>query len=363
MEKKVNDGISGVDMPPIEGLVFRQFRGAEDTAAVAALLNAAWHADGVERVTTAEEVARLYTSRSAFDPARQMLLAEVDGAVVGMEQHHWLSLRDGMQVYGHNCTVSPGWRDQGLEQALLQWNEHRLRAIAREHRQSAPADGAPASVPAEAGSDKSPARVLAWPDWLQETGAIVPLLVSEGYQPVRYHFDMLCPVLDGLPEAPLPAGVEVRPVEPAHYPAIYAAYKEAFADAFDSTPPSEAEYQRWRQRPFTQFPELCQVAWVGDQVAGLVLCSINATENERYGRRRGSVDAVCIRPAWRGQGLARVLLVLALHALREQSMTEAVLMVDTQNAHGALRLYEGVGFQIARRRALYSKPLEPEPAL
>jgi mycothiol synthase len=331
--------------------MFRRFRGVEDTAALAALLNAAWQADRVERITTAEEVVRLYAPRPAFDPAWQMMLAEVDGVVVGMAQHHWLSLRDGKQVYGHRCAVAPNWRGQGIEQALLQWNERRLRAIARERRQSAPADGAP------------PEQVLAWPDWVQEKAAIVPLLVSEGYQPVRYHFDMLCPALDRLPEAPLPAGVEVQPVESSHYPAIYSAYKEAFADAFDSTSPSEAEYQRWLQRPFARSSELCRVAWADDQVAGLVLCSINAAENERYGRLRGSADAVCIRPAWRGRGLARALLVQALHALREQGMTEAVLMVDTQNAHGALRLYEGVGFRIVIRRALYSKPLEPETVL
>jgi len=345
MEQQASDNMFPIGAPPIAGLAFRHMRGSADHAALAVLLNEAWQADVVERATTAEEVARLYASRPAFDPVRQMVLAEGDGVLIGMAEHHWLALRDGTYIYGHTCAVAPTRRGQGLEQALLHWNERCLRTVAAQHRQAAVA---PVTVPA---------RVLAWPDWLQETEAMVPILTSEGYQPVRYQFDLRCPALNALPETLLPAGVDVRPVEPAHYPAIYTAYKEAFADAFDSTPPSEAEYQRWRQRPFAQFPALCQVAWAGDQIVGLVLCSINAAENERYGRQRGTVDAVCVPPAWRGRGLARTLLVRALEGLREQGMTEATLMVDTQNAHGALRLYESVGFQVATRQALYSKPL------
>jgi len=65
-----------------------------------------------------------------------------------------------------------------------------------------------------------------------------------------------------------------------------------------------------------------------------------------------------VRPAWRRRGLATVLLVQALTALRERGMTEASLVVDTQNAHSSLRLYEKIGFRPIRRRALYDKPLE-----
>ena len=74
--------------------------------------------------------------------------------------------------------------------------------------------------------------------------------------------------------------------------------KEAFADAFDSTPPSEEDYQRWFKRPRLQFPEFGKVAWQGKQVAGMVHSSIKREENERSGRCRSWVEDVCLRAAW-----------------------------------------------------------------
>jgi len=38
-------------------------------------------------------------------------------------------------------------------------------------------------------------------------------------------------------------------------------------------------------------------------------------------------------------------------------MEETALGVDAQNPHGALRLYESVGYQVERRHTTYRKPL------
>jgi ribosomal protein S18 acetylase RimI-like enzyme len=40
-------------------------------------------------------------------------------------------------------------------------------------------------------------------------------------------------------------------------------------------------------------------------------------------------------------------------------MTEGMLGVDSENANGALRLYEGLGFEIHTRSAAYRRQIEP----
>jgi ribosomal protein S18 acetylase RimI-like enzyme len=330
--------------PSLPGVCFRFFQTAEDYASITRLMNATWQADEVEFTTTAEGMAHLYAPQPTFEPARQLLLAERDGKVIALAQHRWMELRDGKQLYLHTYAVLPEYRDQGLEQALLHYNERCLRVLAEQRQQV----GTPVQ-----------SHRLVWPVYVQDSEtATIALLEREGYQPVRYIFDMLCASLEELPAALLPVDFQLRPIEPDHYPALYVAYKEAFADAFDSTPSSEEDYQRWIKRPGLQFPELGQVVWQADQIAGMVLCSLKQEQNARTGRQCGWVEHVCVRPAWRGRGLATVLLVQALTALRERGMTEARLVVDTQNAHGALRLYEKIGFRPIRRRALYDKPLE-----
>ena len=281
------------------------------------------------------EIAYLYAPRPTFEPSRQLLLAEREGKIVALARHWWMELRDGKQLYLHTHAVLPEYRGHGLEQALLHYNKHCLRALVKQRQRV----GVPVQVPR-----------LAWSDFVQDfEAATIALLEREGYQPIRYVFDMVRAELSDLPPAPLPVDFQLRPIEPDHYPALYVAYKEAFADAFDSTPPSAEDYQRWIKRPGLQFPELGQVAWQGNVVAGMVLCSLKQ-ENTRTGRQPEQVEHVCVLPAWRGRGLATALLVQALTTLREQGMTEACLMVDTQNAHGALRLYEKIRFRPIRRR-------------
>lgn len=168
---------------------------------------------------------------------------------------------------------------------------------------------------------------------------------------------MVRPDLENIPEAPMPPGLEVRPVLPEHYKIIWDASNEAFRDHWGYIPEPEEERLKMMEDPSFD-PGLWRVAWDGDQVAGMVLNFINAAENEEYGRRRGYTENIAVRRPWRKRGLARSLIVQSFHALKERGMTEAALGVDSENLSGALRLYESVGFQMARRSAAYRKAME-----
>ena len=76
------------------------------------------------------------------------------------------------------------------------------------------------------------------------------------------------------------------------------------------------------------------------------------------GRQRGFTEFISVGKAWRRQGLARALVVRALHAQKAAGMNESALGVDGESVFSAARLYEACGFRIARRNALYRKPVD-----
>jgi mycothiol synthase len=59
----------------------------------------------------------------------------------------------------------------------------------------------------------------------------------------------------------------------------------------------------------------------------------------------GYVWRLGVLPAARGRGVARALLLASFAAMRERGRRAALLHVDTANATGATRLYEGVGMR------------------
>ena len=335
--------------PTIPGVAFRPFAGADDPPAVAALMDACWRADGVDTLVSEEAVARMFAPRPGYDPVRQTLVALDGQRVIGVARHLRERLRDGSDIYPHHYVVHPDWRGRGVEQALLRWNEDRARAMAAAQDSS--------SAPRETSEAKAPDR-LAWLDAVRSSEtALIALLTAHAYAPVHQDLIMLRPALDDTPAAALPPGFQERPIAPEQFPALYAAYKEFFADAFDATPPSEADYQRWVRRRCFHDLSLGHVAWAGDRVAGMALCAISADENARYGRLRGYVEHVGVVPAYRGHGLARALLLGALATLRERGMREASLIVDAQNRYGAVQLYESAGFVPISVLSTYAKPL------
>jgi len=84
---------------------------------------------------------------------------------------------------------------------------------------------------------------------------------------------------------------------------------------------------------------------IGRQLIGFILSRVAAGEAE--------ILSVAIAPAWRGRGLARLLLDLHLRRLAGLGARTVFLEVDQEN-DAALRLYEGAGFhEVARRQGYY----------
>jgi mycothiol synthase len=327
------------EAPAIAGLAFRRMRLPDDLEAIAALFNVCDEADAIEDRNDAEGLAQWFATASTWNPLTDVLLAEVNGRLVGYGKVHWAKDNDGGRNFASWGAVHPEWRRRGLGRAILHANLRRLREIA-------------------AAQEPIPGLVRRLDSWATETQAgAIALLESEGYTPVRWSYEMLRPTLDDIVEFPLPEGLEVRPVRPEEHRAIWAADVEAFRDHWGGMDASEEAFQRHYSGPHFE-PELWRVAWDGDEVAGQVNNMVMREYNAQTGSRRGLLAGVSVRRAWRGRGLARALVSQSLVTLRDRGMTDAVLFVDAENPTGALGVYEANGFVVHQREMAFRKPFD-----
>lgn len=320
--------------PKIPGLIFRRFRGERDYPNMLAVIDGCKAADRIERGNSLEDIAHSYAHLVNCDPFEDMLFAEVNGQVVGYNRVAWKQESEGDTIYVLIGFLLPAWRRMGIGSAMLDHAQRRLQEIARDHPQTGRKFFESYAADTEDGTNA--------------------LLLAAGFQPVRYFFEMVRRPLTDLPQAALPAGLEVRPVYPDHVRPIWEAMNEAFQDHWGYVPPVEEKYQEFKNSPLTDI-DLWKVAWDGDQIAGMVLNFINEQENREYERRRGYTEDISVRRPWRKKGLARALLVQSMRMFKDMGMEETALGVDTENPSGALRLYQGVGYRQVRRFATHRK--------
>ena len=317
----------------------RPYAGEEDVEAIVHLENAELEADGIPgRASVGERRAEYAHPNDLFDPAVDVVIAEVDGRPIGFARVEWVDTTDGdLREYRLDGVVHPEWRRRGIGTMLLAHNERRARERAAAHSTERK------RVYGVFASDRQPARIA--------------LIERAGYERVRWFFDMVRPTLDDVPDVPLPDGLEVRPITPDLVRRVWDADVEAFQDHWGGFDSSAEALQRWIDAPEFD-PSLWVVAFEGDEVAGGVINGIYPEENEALGVKRGWLDSVFTRRAWRRRGLARALIARSLVVLRERDMSSAILGVDADNPSGALGLYESVGFGVTERYHAWRKPME-----
>jgi mycothiol synthase len=330
---------SSATLPPIPGLRFRHFAGPSDYPAMNDVANHARAANGVHFITPVDGFAGFYDSfvPDHCDKARDLFIVDVNGRIVGYGRTEWTDEPDGTRFHQVICFLDPQYRRRGIGRAMQAALEARALEVLAEH---------PTKAEAFFRTDSS--------DGDPGAGAI---FTQAGYVPVQFGYVMVRPNLDPVPDAKLPDGVEIRPVEDADVRPIWDAAVEAFRDAWGFSEPSERDFELYANDPIQADRTLWRIAWDGDQVAGQVRGFINHDENERFGAKRGWVENISVRRRWRKRGLARALIASTIDELRARGMTEAALGVDTQNVSGALRLYESVGFRPESKSTLWRKPM------
>jgi GNAT superfamily N-acetyltransferase len=322
-------------LPQLEGTVFRPFRDAADYADFARIITAWSEGQGDDRVETAEGIASGYENLERCDPARDLVVVEVDGEPAAYSRVWWNQEVDGPRLYEHACFVDPAVGRRGIGSALFAWNEARLREIAAEH--DAP--------------DKM------FEVWANDRNLGATAIIRDaGYEPVTYSAEMVRPSVDDLPDHRLPEGLEIRPVREEDLREIWEADMEAFRDHWGYVEPTEAGYARFLAFPYHD-PSLWKIAWDDEGVAGQVKSFIDTAQNEAHGIKRGWTEAISTSRRWRRRGVAKALIVESIRELAARGMTEVALGVHTENPNGAFDLYAGLGYEVVATWTTYRKPL------
>lgn len=311
----------------------------DDLPAMAGLINDRVAREGEGEYVTDASIAEQYDHFRNCDPVTDIVVA-VDraGIVVGYARVFWHDVdRVGNDQLGHRdyylaFEASPDVA--GLDGAMFDWGIDRGSAIAAAH-------------------DHPDRRLNAWATLGTERAARIE---SRGFKPFAWSAVMVRDHLDDLPVAPLPAGLELRPVEPAHWRRIWEADIEAFRDHRFFIEQTETDWERFIDEA-KQGTALWQVAWDGDDVVGQVRTRSSEEEIARLGRRRAWTEDISTRREWRGRGVASALITSSLGQLATLGYTEAALGVDLDNPTGALGVYERLGYEVVLRGADYHRAL------
>ncbi len=336
-----DDGGTPSSLPHPAGLpadvLLRPYAGAADHPGMVAANNAWRRSAGFIEFVDVPGMDVQYANIPGFEPAADCVILERDGANVGYARVEWADARDGERLYSTVVIAPPGPDRPARIDALLD------RCAARA-----------ATLGARHGTDRP--RVL---EAVAPVGdaELTAALLDRGYTPVRHGYEMIRPDLEGIPDVPLPEGLEIRAVLPEHLRAIFEAECEAFRDHWGAIGEGQDRWEHFRSDPRNDL-SLWRVAWDGDEVAGMVRSYIDPGTNEITGRLTGWTEHISVRRPWRRRGLARALLAESLRAVRDRGMTDASLGVDAGNENGALRLYESMGFVVAQDHVTYHRPLD-----
>jgi mycothiol synthase len=319
-------------MPVPRGFTIRPPR-PEDATAIVAMLNAESTAAVGAAFASVAWITNMWSSQTAD--------LEQDFAVVHAENG---DLAGYLLVSGDPPhtevfavgVVALGYAGRGLGTAILAETERRARRLA--------------------GLAPPGRRVVIHAGGLAGEPRAAALLSRHGYAEVRRIFEMRLE-FDGPPEPPEPLpGIEIRAFADGDEPAVYACLREAFIDHWGEGFPSERDWTHDHVTGRGDFdPQVWRLAWQGSDLAGALIGTPQADEDESLGH----VDILGVRRAFRRRGVGEAMLRASFVEFHTRGRRGVCLYVDADSVTGATRLYERVGMVAQPRFATWEKELRP----
>jgi ribosomal protein S18 acetylase RimI-like enzyme len=253
--------------------------------------------------------------------------------------------QDGERLVGYamlgedpafDCQALPEYAWRGIEEAALDWAEALVAGLRVSHAQHW-------SGPLVSGARQDDARRIAF-------------LERRGFRPGGQfsEVNLICSLEEPIPDIPIPAGCKVCSMAEiagrtgsAEISSRAAAHREVW-QPWTVGNVSDEDYACFMRLPGYR-PDLDVVALAPD---GAIAAYVNGWIDPR--NRIGDFGPVGARPAYRRQGLTRLVLVECLRRMRSYGMNRVSVSTGVANTP-AIRLYESVGFRIVNRYLEYLK--------
>lgn len=306
-------------------LTFWNLRDERDYPMLLELNRSSRQADHDPDLVTLEAIVHVLEHMDGLSAQQGVIIAADAGEAIGYSRLGWYSSHPDNRLYYHISFLREEYRSSDFWPAMVAENERRLLEIAAGH--------APVSE----------RYFQAWASDRQKDWKVV--LEKAGYRVARRFNNMLYH-LGEAPNRPLPSDLEIRPVPPEQMRKVWEAQKEMNAGLFENVAEDwlDEKYPAWLANPENK-PRFWQVAWDGDQLAGMVMAHMNNKENDKQQGKHGYTEHIYVRPPWRGRGLASALISHSLQVLKAQGATEVELGVDAENESAAFCLYERLGYK------------------
>ncbi len=222
--------------------------------------------------------------------------------------------------------VHPDYRHQGLGNHLLAWAENRATEMI---------------LPGK------PIQLVITNESLSEEAH--RLYLQRGFEQVMAEEMRVYDLTRPIPQMDFPEGITRITWSPETAGQFFQAYQNSFQDRPGFPNPSAVEWIN-DNIEFAGFrPDLSVLARSSDEPVGFLTADVFSG--------LGWISQVGVVPAWRGKGLAKALVLEALHHYEEAGFKLVALHVNVNNLP-AIKLYAQLGFAYRLKRARYVKEIK-----
>ena len=133
---------------------------------------------------------------------------------------------------------------------------------------------------------------------------------------------------------------------------------EIFKEHFNHRPQTMEETRYYIQNSEENgFLLFIFLARIKDEPVGYLSFGIYPEDNKFLGRKRGVLQSLGVLKNFRGQGIAKKLMIKGMEYLKAKGMEEAELFVDDANPTESFKLYEKLGFKVVKKHFTYLKTM------
>ena len=251
-----------------------------------------------------------------------------------------ITARRGVYLGG---AVRPDRRGEGIGRAVLRWEMAHGLAWDLATRQGG---YGPLVMRLHAQSDQADVRDLA---------------ERHGLETARYFFELSRPLIDP-PLVPELDGVHIVGWDGARSREVHRVIDQAFRDHWGHVDRTDEMFdEALRSQDFrSDWSVLAIDATTGDVVGAALNCAYEQ-DWQATGITEGYTDELAVARTHRGRGIASALLKESMRRFAASGLQSAALGVDAANPSGALRLYEGLGYEQTASTCVheYVRPAAP----